>query len=86
MLSFREVSAGDTALQAAQAEAGVVLAGKVYAACFSRIVPTVTPKPSARIDRMPAVDVSRFFVSPAAVEVLVKRAGDPRFAGARSEP
>lgn len=86
MLSFREVSAGDTALQAAQAEAGVVLAGKVYAARFSRIVPTVTPKPSARIDRMPAVDVSRFFVSPAAVEVLVKRAGDPRFAGARSEP
>ena len=86
MLSFRLVSSGDADLQAAQSEAGLVLSGKVYAGRFCRIVPTVTPKVNARTERMPAVDVARFFVTPAGLMVLVKRANDPRFAASRSEP
>ena len=86
MLSFREVTSGDMDLQAAQSEAGLVLPGKVYAARFCRIVATVTPKINARTERMPAVEVARFFASPTALMTLVKRAGDPRFATSRSEP
>ena len=86
MLSFREVTSGDSELQTAQSDAGLVLAGKVYAARFSRIVATVTPKINARTERMPAVDVARLFASPTALLALVKRAGDPRFAASRSEP
>ena len=86
MLSFRLISSGDADLQAAQSEAGLVLSGKVYAGRFCRIVPTVTPKVNARTERMPAVDVARFFVTPAGLMVLVRRANDPRFAASRSEP
>ena len=86
MLSFREVTSGDAELQAAQSDAGLVLPGKVYAGRFSRIAPTVVPKVNARTERMPAVDVARFFTSPTALMALVKRAGDPRFAASRSEP
>ena len=86
MLSFREVTSGDSELQTAQSDAGLVLAGKVYAARFSRIVATVTPKINARTERMPAVDVARLVASPTALLALVKRATDPRFAASRSEP
>ncbi len=86
MLSFRAVSPGELELQAAQSDAGLVLPGRVYAGRFSRIVATVTPKINARTERMPAVDVARFFASPTALRALVKRAGDPRFAASRSEP
>lgn len=86
MLSFREVTSGNAELQAAQSDAGLLLPGKVYAGRFSRIAPTVKPKINARTERMPAVDVARFFASPTALLALVKRAGDPRFAASRSEP
>lgn len=86
MLSFREVSSGDSELQAAQSDAGLVLGGKVYAGRFSRIVATVTPKINARTERMPAADVARVFASPTVLMALVKRSGDPRFGTSRSEP
>ena len=84
MLSFHEVSSGDAALQTAQSEAGMVLSGKVYAGRFSRIAATV--KVGARIVRMPAVSVARFYASATELRVLAKRATDPRFAASRSEP
>jgi hypothetical protein len=86
MLSFREVSAGDSELQSAQSEAGVVLAGKVYAVRLCRIVPPIQPKVDARTDRMPLKDDRRFFASPSARMVLSKRASDPRYGASPSEP
>ena len=86
MLSFREVQPGDSDLQSAQAEAGVVLVGTVYAARLCRIVPVVEPKINARADRMPLVDDRRFFASPNSLMVLSKRPADPQFTASRSEP
>jgi hypothetical protein len=86
MLSFREVSAGDSEFQSAQSEAGVVLAGKVYAVRLCRIVPPIQPKVDARTDRMPLKDDRRFFASPSARMVLSKRASDPRYGASPSEP
>lgn len=86
LLSFREVSSGDSALQAAQAEAGTILMGQVYAARVCRVTPVVTPKTDAHLDRMPLVDDRQFFASADSIMVLVKRATDPAFAAAPSEP
>ena len=86
MLSFREISPGDSGLQQAQLEAGIVLVGKVYAARLCRIVPFVKPKINARTERMPLVDDSRFFASASSLVVLRKRATDPQFAASPSEP
>jgi len=86
MLSFREISSGDSVFQAAQSEAGVVLQGKVYAARLCRIAEVVKPKINARTDRMPLVDDRRFFASPSSLMVLSKRATDPRFGAKKSEP
>lgn len=86
LLSFRKISSGDSDLQAAQSEAGVVLQGKVYAARLCRITAVIKPKINARIDRMPLVDVRKFYASPSALMVLSKRTTDPRFGAKRSEP
>jgi len=86
LLSFREVSSGDSDLQAAQLEAGVVLEGKVYAARTCRISPRLTPKLDPRLDRMPLVDDRRFFTSAKSLMVLTKKATDSHFAAKRSEP
>jgi hypothetical protein len=86
MLSFREVSSGDSNLQAAQSEAGIILPGKVYAARLCRISGVVSQKIDARTERMRLVDDRRFFASPSAVMVLLKRATDPQFGGSPSEP
>ena len=86
MLSFREIPPGDSDLQVAQSESGVVLQGKVYSARLCRIAAVIEPKVNARTDRMPLVDDHRFFVSPSSLMVLSKRATDPQFGARKSEP
>jgi hypothetical protein len=85
MLSFREVSSGDSELQSAQSEAGVVLEGKVYGGRVCRMAPLVKPKTDPHLDRMPLVDDRQFFVSASALQVLTKRSTDPRFGSSLSE-
>lgn len=86
MLSFRKVSPGDSELQQAHIDGGLVLPADVYAARLCRITAAVQPKPDARTERMPLLDERRFFVSANVLKLLHKRAGDPKFGAARSEP
>lgn len=86
MLSFRHVSAGDTALQEAEAQAGIVLKGNVYSVEMCRIVPVIKPRSRPRFERMRLVDHRRFFTSSDDVTVLFKRDLDTRFGSAASEP
>lgn len=86
ILSFREASSGDSELQSAQSEAGVILEGKVYAARVCRITSVVTPKTDPRLDRMPLIDDRKYYASASSLMVLSKTATDPRFGASPSEP
>lgn len=84
MLSFVEVESGSTALQQAQAEAGHILIGRVYGLKMCRMS-SQRERVNARIERMPLLDLTEFFVSASDVLVLQKPAGSARFIRTRSE-
>jgi hypothetical protein len=86
MLSFRKVSSGDADLQAAQAQAGLVLQGKIYAARLCRFAGVPSQKIDPHTEQMPLTQEVLFFASPTSSMVLIKRATDPQFAASPSEP